>query len=179
MGFDTTAITARLIRVELDSGETEVLITSLLDLEAFPKELFSDLYHLRWPVEEDYKTLKYRIQIENFSGKTVHSVYQDFHAKVFSKNLTAVIATTTREQIIKKSEKLKYTHQINFAQALSKMKDTIVLFFSSSRGRINSYIDQVRNIFIKTTEAIRPDRKYPRKHRVKQKRFFLEYKTTC
>lgn len=29
MGFDTTAITARLIRVELDTGETEILITSL------------------------------------------------------------------------------------------------------------------------------------------------------
>jgi hypothetical protein len=77
-------------------------------------------------VEEDYKILKYRLQIENFSGKTVHSVYQDFHAKVFSKNLTAVIATTSREEIIKKSENLKYHHQLNFAQALAKMKDTIV-----------------------------------------------------
>jgi len=179
MGFDSIAVKARLIRVELDTGETEILITSLTDMDAFPKELFSDLYHLRWPVEEDYKTLKYRIQIENFSGKTVHSVYQDFHAKVLSKNLTAVIATTTRDEIIKKSEGLKYNHQINFAQALSKMKDTIVLVFNCSLEHVNSYVEQIRTIFIKTTECIRPGRNYPRKHRVKQKRFFLEYKTTC
>ena len=172
MGFDTTAITARLIRVELDTGETEILITSLTNMDAFSKELFSDLYHLRWPVEEDYKTLKYRLQIENFSGKTVHSVYQDFHAKVLSKNLT-------REEINKKSEGLKYKHQINFAQALSKMKDTIVLFFNCSWEHVNSYVEQIRTIFTKTTEVVRPNRKYPRRHRVKQKRFFLEYKTTC
>ncbi len=179
MGFDTTPVAARLIRVELDSGETEVLITSLTDMEAFPKELFSDLYHLRWPVEEDYKILKYRIQIENFSGKSVHSVYQDFHAKVVSKNLTAVIATTTRKEIIKKSENLKYRHQINFAQALSKMKNTIVLLFSCTRNLVISYIEQIRTIFIQTTESIRPNRQYPRKHRVKQKRFHFEYKTAC
>lgn len=78
MGFDTASVTVRLIRVTLDSGETEILVTSLTDQKAYPKELFKELYQRRWPVEEDYKTLKYRLQIENFSGKTVHSVYQDF-----------------------------------------------------------------------------------------------------
>ena len=97
MGLNKNAIKVRLIRIELDTGETEVLVTSLIDSEMYPCDIFADLYHLRWPVEEDYKTLKYRLQIENFSGKTVHSVYQDFHAKIFSKNLTAIIATTTRE----------------------------------------------------------------------------------
>jgi DDE family transposase len=178
-GFDITPVTARLIRVELDSGETEILVTSLTDQKIYPKALFKDLYHSRWPVEEDYKTLKYRLQVENFSGKTVHSVYQDFHAKVFSKNLTAVIATTTLEEIKKKSDNLKYIHQLNFAQALAKMKDTIVMLFNSRRKKLITYVEQIREIFIQTTEAIRPNRKYPRRHRVKQARFYLEYKTTC
>ncbi len=179
MGFDTAPVTVRLIRVKLDSGETEILVTSLTDQNAYPKELFKKLYQMRWPVEEDYKTLKYRLQIENFSGKTVHSVYQDFHAKVFSKNLTAVIATTSCEEIIKKSENLKYLHQLNFAQALAEMKDTIVMLFNSSRKKLINYVEQISEIFIKTTEAIRLNRKYPRRHRVKQTRFHLEYKTTC
>ncbi len=179
MDFDTASVTVRLIRVTLDSGETEILVTSLIDQKVYPKDLFKVLYQRRWPVEEDYKTLKYRLQIENFSGKIVHSVYQDFHAKVFSKNLTAVIATTSREEIIKKSEDLKYTHQLNFAQALAKMKDTIVMLFNSSRKKRIKYVEQISEIFIQTTEAIRPNRKYPRRHRVKQTRFYLEYKTTC
>jgi len=58
------------------------------------------LYHQRWPVEEDYKLIKCRIQIENFSGKTVHSVYQDFHAKVFAKNLASILIRSVSKRIV-------------------------------------------------------------------------------
>jgi len=179
MGLDKKPIRVRLIRIELESGETEVLITSLTDTKQFPYELFSDLYHLRWPIEEDYKALKYRLQVENWSGKTVHSVYQDFHAKIFSKNFTAVVAATTVDDIIEKSLTLKHLHQINFAQALSNMKDTIVLLFNRPMEKVVMLVEKVRKIFIQTTESVRPNRKFPRRHRVKQKRFFLEYKTIC
>lgn len=60
---------ARLIRVELESGEVEVLITSLLDAQAYPHRLFAKLYALRWGVEENYKREKQRLEIENFSGR--------------------------------------------------------------------------------------------------------------
>ncbi len=179
MGIDNKPIRLRLLRIELDNGEIEILITSLKDMEKHPHEEFVELYHLRWPIEEDYKTLKYRLEVENFSGKSVHSVYQDFHAKLFSKNLAAAIATTTREAIIQKSKSLKYDHQINFAQALTKMKDTIVLFFNRPLERIIVIISKIRKIFIQTTESVRPNRKFARSHRIKQKCFFYEYKTTC
>jgi hypothetical protein len=39
-----------MLRVELDSGETEILVTSLTDMKKFSYDLFSELYHLRWPV---------------------------------------------------------------------------------------------------------------------------------
>lgn len=178
MGLDDQSIRLRLMRIELDNGEIEILITSLTDMQKYPHELFKELYHLRWPVEEDYKALKYRLEVENFSGKSVHSVYQDFHAKVFSKNLTAAIASTTEEAIIEKSRNLDHDHQINFAQALSKMKDKIVLFFNRPLDSVVLIVSKIRKIFIQTTESVRPNRKFPRRHRVKQKRFFYEYKTT-
>jgi hypothetical protein len=53
--------------------------------------------------------MKCRVQIENFSGKTVHSVYQDFHAKVFSKNLTMMIVTSTHPEL-KKGRKTENTN---------------------------------------------------------------------
>ena len=46
-------IELRLIRVELANGESEVLLTSLLDREAFPAEVFAELYHRRWGIETD------------------------------------------------------------------------------------------------------------------------------
>jgi hypothetical protein len=177
MGLGINPLKVRLIRIELETGETEVLVTSLTDMEEYPYSIFSELYHLRWPVEEDYKTLKYRIQVENFSGRTVRSVYQDFYAKFFSKNLTAVIASTTKDAIQKKSETTKHVHQINFAQAVSKMKNTILLLFNRTNKEVVDIVNKIRKIFIQTTESVRPNRKFPRRHRVKQQRFFLEYKT--
>jgi hypothetical protein len=179
MGYDDQPIPVRLIRVELNSGDVEILATSLVDQCKFPKALFKDLYHKRWSVEEDYKSIKFKLQLENFSGNTVHSIYQDFHAKVFSKNITAIIASTTQEKIKEKSKKCKYVHQINFAQALARMKDTIVLLFKSGRKKIFEYIRQLQDIFIQTTEAIKPDRSFPRRNQIRRPRFFVGYKTTC
>ena len=179
LGFDADPIVVRLIRIEHDPKTVQVLVTSLIDSKAYPKSIFKDLYHKRWPVEEDYKALKFRLQVENFSGKTVHSVYQDFHAKVFSKNLTAVIATTTRKTIIEKSRHLKFIHQINFAQALARMKNTIILLFSCHRDKTIEYIRLLRKVFIQTTEPIKPNRKFPRINQIRRPRFFVCYKTTC
>ena len=85
MGLDVMPLNLRLIRVELDSGEIEVLITSLTDEKKYPQEIFKELYHKRWPVEVDYLFMKERLQIGNFSGKSALSVYQDFHSKVLAK----------------------------------------------------------------------------------------------
>ena len=42
----------RFVRVELDTGEGEVLLTDLVDSQKYPEEDFKALYHERWTVEE-------------------------------------------------------------------------------------------------------------------------------
>jgi hypothetical protein len=176
MGLDTEPLRLRLVRVQLDTGETEILITSLIDSDLYPAHIFHELYHERWPVEEDYKKAKCWIEIENFSGKSVLSVYQDFHAKIFSKNLTSALAHPTREIVRQASEGKKYEYQINFAQALSKTKDVIVLLFDRSKEAAILLISQLHEIFIKTIEPIRPGRKFPRNHKVHRRCFYYCYK---
>jgi hypothetical protein len=87
--ISTESIRLRLVRVDLPSGESEVLVSSLTDLKAYPTSIFADLYHQRWGVEEDYKVLKSRLNIENFSSISVEGVLQDIHAKLLTKNITA------------------------------------------------------------------------------------------
>ena len=176
MGLDTLALKLRLIRVELDTGEAEILVTSLLDPKAYPTDIFMELYHKRWPVEEDYKTMKCWLEVENFSGKSVLSVYQDFHAKVFSKNLTSVLAFPTREIIEQNSKTCKHCRQINFAQALSKVKNVIVLLFYRMGKSVTKLISALHEIFIRTTEPIRPGRQFPRNHKGQRRLFYLNYK---
>jgi hypothetical protein len=166
----------RLIRVELEDGEIEVLATSLLDHQTYPVSIFKELYHLRWPVEEQYKVFKTRLELENFSGTSVLAVYQDFHAKVFAANLTAILARPAQEVVAQHSLEKKYRCQINMTNALSKMKDTIVLFFH--RSNILPLLQSLWQIMIKTIEPIRPGRSYPRLSRVKPKKFPICYKPT-
>jgi hypothetical protein len=169
----------RLIRIELDTGETEILITSLLDENLYPYEIFSELYHERWPIEEDYKVMKCRIEVENFSGKSTLSVYQDFYAKVFSKNLISALSFPTRQVVSQTNQGKKYEYQINFTQTLSKSKGVLALLFNCSIEKMISLISDLHDIFIKTIEPIRPGRKYPRNHKVQKKCFHLNYKPIC
>lgn len=66
-GLDLCPMKLRLIRVELDSGEREVLITSLPDSEKYPTDLFAELYHDRWPVDifQPYCLHKFQVSIVN------------------------------------------------------------------------------------------------------------------
>lgn len=170
-------LTIRLIRVELEDGEIEVLATSLLDSKTYPISIFKELYHLRWPVEEQYKLFKARIEIENFSGKSVLAVYQDFHAKVFTANLTAILARPAQEVVTQDSADKKYSGQVNMTNALSKMKDTIVLLLHDL-SMVPRLLISLWQLMIKTIEPIRPGRSYPRIMRVKPKKFPVCYKPT-
>ena len=172
--LSTKPLTVRLIRVELNTGEVEVLATSLLDGERHLLTAFKELYHQRWPVEEDYKVMKSRIEIENFTGTSVLAVYQDFHAKVFTKNLTAILAYPAQQVVQRNSQGKKYTYQVNMTNALSKMKDAVVLLLQ--RTATLPILDRLWQVMIQVIEPIRPGRSYPRKMRVKRRRFPMTYK---
>lgn len=174
--LDIIPLKLRIIRVELDSGESEFLITTLTDSDLYPEDIFADLYHMRWPVETDYNRLKNRLQVENFSGKSVKSVYQDFYAKVLSKNLTMIIINSIQDKVEEKSKHCKHPQKVNFSQAIIKMKNRICLLFNRSLYQMKRIISSLQENFCALTESVREGRKFPRKHRVKQKKHFNEYK---
>ena len=167
-------LTLRLIRVELDTGEIEVLITSLLDVVRYPVSVFKELYQYRWPVEEDYKALKSRIEVENWSGLSVLTIYQDFHAKVFTKNLTTLLTRSAQKIVEHESQNKKLDYQINMTNAFSKMKDALVLLLQ--RATILPLLEKLWQLMIKTIEPIRPGRSFPRIKRVKPRKFAVSYK---
>lgn len=69
----------RFVAVVLDDGTEEYLLTSLFDTSKFPRKEFKKIYILRWPVETDFNVVKNVLLIEDFTGKTVLSIKQDFH----------------------------------------------------------------------------------------------------
>jgi len=175
MGLDMQPLKLRLLRIH-NGPEVQILITSLMDTQLYPIDIFSDLYHCRWPVEEDYKAIKCRMELENFSGKSVLSVYQDFHAKVFAKNMVSIMALPINQDLKKNTEGRKRVYQVNFTQALSKSKGALALLLHETKSKIIRLVAELFNIFQRTIEPIRPGRKYPRKHKISARKFFPQYK---
>ena len=170
--LDKSAIKLRLIRVDLPSGETEVLITSLTDRHVYPIDQFAELYHERWPIEEDYKVIKCRIQMENFTGKTVHSVYQDFYARLFTKNLTSVIIRSVSGRIRSLTEGRLHLYKANFTNALAMMRTHIVVLFNRQGLTLLSCIDNLQTLIARVLCEVRPGRSVPRIFRKKSRAKF-------
>lgn len=162
------SVKVRLIKVKLSTGQTEVLITSLLDQEQFPTVCFGQLYCFRWGVETYYDRLKNQLQLEVFTGHKAEAIYQEFYAMIFVTNLQALLVEDCQDELREANQYRKYDHQINYNVALGLMKNqTITLFLEEKPTEIYR---QLKKKFLKHTEAIRPNRSYPRDKRRNKRR---------
>ncbi len=151
----------RLVKVELASGEVEVLITSLIDSEKYPNSIFKDLYFLRWGVETFYDELKNKIKAEHFSGYSQHSILQDFYAALFVSNVQSLIVGEINDELDEELTKNKYQYKVNSNLSYGFLKDRIItLFFSNKEMEI--IVSELKELFKKHTIPIRPNRKYER-----------------
>jgi hypothetical protein len=165
----------RLVRVTLAGGESEVLATSLLDEAAFPTHVFKELYHLRWCVEEQYKRAKCRVEIENFSGRSALSVLQDFYAKIFTMNLTAILVWVAQAIADRLYAARRLPYRVNFANALSKMKHAVARLLLGLGGQ--ELVTTLVLAMAASVEAVRPDRSAPRNMKpAKAQGFHSNYK---
>lgn len=176
LGISKAPMKLRFICITLDTGEKEVLVTSLTDVERYPFNIFSRLYLFRWQVEESYKTMKSRLEMENFSGKSCLAVLQDFHAKIFSCNLTAILIRGADELVNKKCTNRKRTYKINYTQALNRMKNSIVLLFSREKETVGIYLDRLRMLFASNLEPVRKERSFQRRFRKSKRIYPMAYK---
>ena len=156
-----TLLRVRLIRVLLSSGEVEVLATSLRDHEEYSHFQFKALYNLRWPIEESYKRQKSRIEIDNWTGRSELTIRQDYHAKVFTMNITVMIASFAQETVEIAHHNDMHPKQVNITHALSVMKHAIVkvIICLSPISILRAIIDNISN----TIEPVRSNRSNPRK----------------
>lgn len=169
------SIRCRLVCIDLENGEKEVLCTSLLDTDKYTHEDLAELYHFRWNVEEGYKLFKARLEVERFSGKTALAVKQDFFAKVFMMSLCAVLAFPIEEKVKQEynEEKNKHPQKINRTSALAMTREISIGLLI--KKIISKAILAFDAIVYKTREIIRPGRKFERKHKTK-KLYSMNYK---
>jgi hypothetical protein len=164
----------RLVKVKLDTGETEVLATSLLDEKEFPASDFGGLYHLRWNSETNNNTLKNKVEIENFTGISPTAIKQDFYASIFINNIQGLIQNDVEEELKQITSHRKYQYKINKNLSLSYLKDEVVRLFIEED--IDNVIEKLKKLFLQNPEPVRPNRKYPRNFKLYKRRYYNNMK---
>src|SRR5947208_3613273 len=106
-------IKVRFVSLRLPTGELEVLATSLLDEEQYPTKEFLTVYHWRWGHETFHLMLKGRLELENFSGRTVEAVQQDVQAAVLLANLESVLSEPAQACLKEQSANATHPLQVN------------------------------------------------------------------
>lgn len=161
LGLPST-IKIRLVKVILATGEIEVLATSLLNDAIFSEEDFKYLYSLRWRVETFFSKVKGRLALENFTGKTVESIFQDFWSTIFISNLETIITQDIAEKInVNKSADNKKI-KINKAVSFNVIKNMAfeIFFNESDKNKID---EKLTKLFVMNPVTVREDRIVPRK----------------
>ena len=172
LGLATDPVQVRRVRVDLPSHDTEILITSV---DSLPVETFKALYHLRWGVEEDYKMIKSRLQVEQFSGLSIEAVQQDFHAKVLSKNLASVLAQAAQERVEQETLHHRHEYRVNGTMVLSKLKEVLPRWLSGQEMGA-CFLMRFLTLLSNYREAIRHNRQFERK-KERPKMYNMSYKT--
>ena len=108
----TDTYSVRVVRVILKSGKVETLITNLSEDE-FSADDFLDLYFLRWGIETTYDTLKNKLLLEKFAGRSHVAVLQEYYAMMFVLNCIAAMSATVNRKLVSSKADCKYRYRAN------------------------------------------------------------------
>ena len=160
-----THITFRVVVVKLKNGEQEILLTSLISNKTYPRNIFYNLYFNRWGIEESYKFYKSGVEIENFSGKSLLSVEQDFHAAVLATNAHALLsleATSEIQKLETKNIPRKYEYAVNKRVSMEVLKHDFVKVILNPEFDIEVFCFNIKETMKKDRIPIRPGRCFSR-----------------
>jgi hypothetical protein len=164
------ALSLRVLTIALDDGGTEYLVTTLLDQEAFPTSVFQGLYGKRWGSETHYDVVKNILEIENFTGKSVLAVRQDFYATVLTSNIQGLIQWELQEEIEEENQRAsrKYQYRLNRNVSIGLLKDTLVTLLME-QGDLQEFYTELKDQMKRHRVPIRPGRRRPRTRKTRRK----------
>lgn len=167
-GLPQQRYSIRLIRVQLKSGATEVLATSLLDQSCYPVNSFADLYRKRWRIEEAFRHIKCRIKLEQFGGETPLAIRQEFHATILLHNLAILTTLAAKARYGAAQLHANLTHATHWlrqrmAKLLFDPYDSVTTLFAASLAKIHSQMTRRRPG--REGPPRKAKRKKPRHHR--------------
>lgn len=155
------AIRLRFVRIWLENGDCEYLVTNL-DRKEFCTEEIGSLYRMRWGIETVFDDLKNKLQIENFTGQKPVIMEQDIYATIYLSNIINDILLESSSEL-KKTTSGKYEMQINRGLAIGIIKEELFhLLMEENLKKKQEIMDAILNEVKKNLLPVRKNRKYGR-----------------
>lgn len=158
----TNGVTVRIVKFELENGNSETLATNLLDL---PVDAIIELYAMRWGIETMYFKLKHELCVEKFSGKTANSIRQDFWASMVLLNAVAVFQHEADEAVIarQKDKTPKYEYRARTSDLIITLRDRFIFAALCGHPTLTRWeMDDVIKTLARVVSPVRPGRSFHR-----------------
>jgi hypothetical protein len=173
--------TVRVVKFLLESGEIETLFTNIKD-DSLTLDKYRELYFKRWGIETRYDVLKNKFELENFSGRIVHNIRQDYWIILFLSNIACEMYWNAQEKVdeYQRGTKNKYQYVVNINHEIGVLKDDMirVLLEDDSNKRLELY-DNIIHKLSNRVVPIRPNRKIPRDKTPRKTKFNHNQKSNC
>ena len=156
-------LTVRLLRVLLPSGETEVLVTTLLDSEAYPASDFKQVYGWRWNEETFFDRFKNIFEVERLSGTSPLAIEQDIRGVFLLANLESVLSKSDEQFLEHQAaeRQTRYQPQVNHAVSYLALVDRVVQLLSSDSSH-EQVLAELHHLFRTNPTRRRPGRQVVR-----------------
>jgi hypothetical protein len=174
-------IPVRVIKFTLPSGEEETLITDITD-KRMGISAFKALYFKRWPIETKFDEVKNKLEVENFSGRTVNAIMQDFFITMYISNVIAVACWEAQIDVDEARELKdnKYAYHVNRSHAIGSFKDRFILAILEHNPRLRiKKIRQILYLMSANPAPSRPDRSLLRNLSPRKAKFRHNRKSNC
>jgi len=166
----------RFVKVELDTGEIEVLMTNL-EQEKFSSIDLEHIYRLRWGIETNFHYLKESMKMTNISSSKEDLIKQEIYSQMLVFNMLQSIQNEVEEEI--DQSKYKHKMKINSNMAIGYIKRyMIIIFLEEDLDKRNELYQVLHQKILKHIIPVRNNRKYDRnkvtrnKHHINKRKSF-------
>ena len=95
--MQSKSLPLRAIRMLNPEGELSVLLTDLIDADAYPAQEIIDLYFRRWRIEEYYREEKIVMDAEAFHGQSPNAIRQELFAAAIMTVIARLMAALAEQ----------------------------------------------------------------------------------
>ena len=174
---DVDELNLRIVTIELEkenskTGKTEIEIETLLTNlppEIMSKEDIGEIYDARWGIECTYKTLKQRLQIENYTAYNKIGILQDIYSTFLTYNIfcySRIFLNTIINRVMRKKGKTGY-YDVDQSNLISRIKeDFFEMILNPTKEKVRNFIKDFIKKCIHSPNKVKKLRIYKRKKKL-------------